>query len=491
MTNIAHQPDATTSMTTGEGLDGQARQPSSRRESTLVPATMSVVTMLIALFMGIRPVQDVDAWWHLKAGQFVLGGGAFLGPDPWGPFATRPFVLTQWLPEVVAFKGFEWFGLPAVAWLRCVGILFILSAILWCTRRVADTVPALITALAALIGTGGSLSERPQLVSFIFLAIWVGASWRMADDLRPRWWLIPLTWVWALSHGLWITGIGVGIIVITGLLLDGRIDLRQARRMMLVPVASLAVVALTPIGPRLLLTPFQVAGNAAAFIQEWQPTNVRGDLFAIITMVLLVAAVFGWIRGSSVPPWWQVGLAAVAFFSTLAMGRTIPVGAIVSAPLAATALQGLRGTAPLPLSRGTLRRWGALIAAAALIAVPTSAVVAKKPAMTPEGLRPALSALPAHSVILDDFSVSGWLLWAEPDLVPVIDLRSEIYSKEYFQAYRNAEQVRAGWQSFVTRVKPTYALLRTEAPLRLALQEELHWTTVRKDPSGYVLLRAP
>jgi hypothetical protein len=490
MTDIAHQPDETTTTTLGHGPDGNARKPSSCRESTMVPAMMSVVTVLIALYMGIRPVQDIDAWWHLKAGQFVLGGGAFFGPDPWVPFATRPFVLNQWLPEVIAFKGYEWFGLPAVAWLRCVGILFILSAILWCTRRVADTVPALITALAALVGTGGSLSERPQLVSFIFLALWVGASWRMAEDLRPRWWLIPLTWVWACSHGLWITGIGVGIIVITGLLLDRRIDLRQAGRMMLVPLASLAMVTLTPVGPRLLLTPFEVAGNAASFIQEWQPTNLRGDLFAIITMILLAGAVGSWVRSSSVPPWWQIGLAAVAFVSTLAMGRTIPVGAIISAPLAATALQSLRGSAALQMHRRSITRWGALIAIAALIAVPVSAVVANKPAHTPEGLRPALSALPPRSVVLDDFSVSGWLLWAEPDLVPVIDLRSEIYSKEYFQAYWNAVQVGAGWQSFMTRVRPTYALLRTEAPLRLALQEQLHWTTVGKD-AGYILLKAP
>ena len=491
MTDTAQRPTGPTSTSRLGGGEGEPDHPSSRRESTLVPATMSIVTVLLVLVMGIRPVQDVDAWWHLKAGQFVLNGGAFVGPDPWVPFATRPFILNQWLPEIIAFKGYSWFGLPAVAWLRCVGILLILSAILWCTRRVADTVPALIAALAALVGIGGSLSERPQLVSFVFLAVWVGASWRMAEDLRPRWWLIPLTWVWAFSHGMWIIGIGVGVIVIIGLLLDKRIDIRRAGVMMLVPMASLAVVAVTPVGPRLLLTPFEVADNATSFIQEWQPTDLRGNGFAIVTIALLLGAVFGWIRSSWVPPWWQIGLAAVAFVSILAMSRTIPVGAIISAPLAAASLQRLRGTEVRAISRISLKRWGSLIVVAALVAAPVSMVVAGKPGLTPEGLRPALSAIPAGSVILDDFSVSGWLLWAEPDLIPVIDLRSEIYSKEYFQAYRNAEQVRAGWQSFVTRVKPTYALLRTEAPLRLALQEEMRWTTVHEDSSGYVLLRAP
>jgi hypothetical protein len=491
MTEVAHRSAETTSTRPCRGNDGGTGPPSSRRERTLVPAMMSVVTVLIVLVMAIRPVKDVDVWWHLKTGQFVLNGGAFIGPDPWVPFATRPFILNQWLPEVIAFKGYTWFGLPAVAWLRCVGILLILSAILWCTRRVADTVPALITALAALVGTGGSLSERPQLVSFALLAVWVGASWRTAEDLQPRWWLIPLTWVWALSHGLWITGIGVGVIVITGLLLDRRIDLRRAGRMLLVPVASLAVVTLTPVGPRLLLTPFEVAENATSFIQEWQPTNLRGNGFAIVTVILLAGAVVGWVRSASVPPWWQIGLAAVAFVSILAMSRSIPVGAIISAPLAAASLQRLRDTKPQAISRDSLKRWGALILVAALVAAPVSMVVARKPGLTPEGLRPALSAIPAGSVILDDFSISGWLLWAEPDLIPVIDLRSEVYSKEYFQAYRTAEEVRAGWQVYVKQVNPTYALLRTEAPLRLALQEKLHWTTVREDPTGYVLLRRP
>ena len=490
MKGLTRQPDVTTAKTLGRDPNRDAGDPSPR-ESTIVPGLMSIATVLVVLFMAIRPVQDVDVWWHLKAGQFVLKGGSFVGPDPWVPFATRPFILNQWLPEVIAFKGYTWFGLPAVAWLRSVGILLILSAILWCTRRVADTVPALITALAALVGTAGSLSERPQLVSFVFLALWVGASWRTAEDLRIRWWLIPLTWIWASSHGMWIAGIGVGVIVVIGLLLDKRIDLRQSGRMMLVPLASLAVVALTPVGPRLLLTPFEVAGNATSFIQEWQPPNIRGNDFAIVTIILLAGAVVGWVRSASVPPWWQIGLAAVAFVSTVSMVRTIPVGAIISAPLAAASLQRLRGSTPRAISRGSLKRWGSLIVVAALVAAPVSMVVARKPALTPEGLRPALSALPAGSVILDDFSVSGWLLWAEPNLIPVIDLRSEIYSKEYFQAYRNAEEVRVGWQKYVKRVNPNYALLRKEAPLRIALQEVLQWTTVREDRSGYVLLKAP
>jgi len=75
---------------------------------------------------GTRAVGDPDIWWHLKAGQYVLNGGSFSGADPWVPFATRPFVLTQWLPEVVAQKVYQLAGLPGVAWLRCAAMLVLL-----------------------------------------------------------------------------------------------------------------------------------------------------------------------------------------------------------------------------------------------------------------------------------------------------------------------------------------------------------------------------
>ena len=461
-----------------------------RRESARVPSLVSIACAVAVMYLGIRPVSDNDAWWHLKVGEYLLHGGAFIGPDPWNPFATRPLVLNQWLPEIAAFQGYEWLGLPAVAWLRCVAILLLFTAILWCTRHVADTVPALIVALTALSATGGGLGERPQLVSFIMLAIWVGASWRTAEDLRPRWWLIPLTWVWANSHGLWLTGIGIGGIVVAGLWLDRRVTLRAATRLMLVPAASLAVCALTPVGPRLLLAPFEVSQIAPELVQEWQPTPVRTSVVAILTLLMIAGAVILWMRSPEKTPWWKLGLAVVSVVSTLAMLRTIPVGAIVAAPLAASALQSLRHATPQPPGRRSRRLWALLVLTCAVIAIPATAIVAQKPGGVPDQLQKTLDAVPARSVVLNDPSMSGWLLWREPQLISVMDLRSEIFSKEYVQAYLRTSEVGPGWQDFLAKTKPTYALLRSESPIRLALQEELHWVPL-KTAQGFTVLRKP
>jgi hypothetical protein len=398
-------------------------------------------------------------------------------------------VLTQWLPEIVAQKGYQLFGLPALAWLRCAAMLALISALVWATRQAADAVPAIIASFAGLLGTGGSLSERPQLVSFVLLAVTVGAWWKTAGDLRPRWWLAPMTFVWACSHGLWGVGVLTGLVVIAGLALDRRLDRRTAARLLAVPALSVVAAALTPVGPRLLLTPFEVSSNAAQFVQEWQPTNTR-DIFVAITLAMIALAVLPWIRGTSVRPWWQIALAAAAVVFTLAMGRTVPVGAIIAAPLLASSLQELRGHPARPLTRRGMSAWAGLVAAAAIVAVPIAGAQAQRPDGWPEGLRPQLAAIPAKTVVLNDYTAGGWLLWAEPHLTPVIDLRSEIYSKAYLQEYVRTQKVAPGWQQLLVRTRPRYALLTADSPLQVALQERLRWTRVGQD-AGYVLLKAP
>jgi len=470
--------------------DEQAKPHDRHRDPRWLVPAMAVFAIAATVKLGIRPVSDPDAWWQLKAGAYVLSHWRFdVQPDPWVPFATRPFVLTQWLPEVIAQKGYQLFGLPAVAWLRCAAMLALISALVWAARHAADPVPAIIAALAGLIGAGGSLSERPQLVSFVLLAVTVGAWWKTAGDLKPRWWLAPMTFLWACSHGMWGIGVIIGLTVVAGLALDRRLDRRTAVKLLAVPTLSFLVAALTPVGPRLLLTPFEVSSNASQFVQEWQPTSVR-DIFAAVTLAMIALALLPWIRGRTARPWWQIALAGAAVVCTLAMFRTVALGSIIATPLLASALQEQRGHPPAPLSRTGTSMWITLVVAAAIVAAPIAEAIAQRPSGWPEGLRPQLAAIPAKTVVLNDYAVGGWLEWAEPQLIPVIDLRSEVYSMEYIHDYQRTEQVRAGWQEFLHRTKPTYALLQAGAPLTVALEEELKWTPIGKN-TGYVLLKAP
>ena len=450
---------------------------------------LALVIVAATTRVGLRAVSDPSPWLHLRVGQFLLDGGRFGLPDPWAPYPARPFVLTEWLPSILAAKLYAVSGLPAIAWMRCVSMLLLLTATLWSTRRVANAVPSLLAAFVSVLAAGEGMTERPQAISFVLLAITVGAWWRTAEDLKPRWWLIPLTWIWAMSHGLWVVGLGVGVVMVVSLAIDHRIDRRQAGRLLAIPALGLVAAALTPVGPRLLLTPLTIGGNGSDFVGEWQPTSIR-DPYAILTLTMLAVVLVGWIRSRAVPPWWQLALAGVSLVSTLAMSRTIAVGAVMAAPLLAQTLQHSLGMSVGRVPRRMALGWLALVTAAAVIAMPIAGAMAKTPVGVPEGLRPQLSAIPAGTVILAEDDKTGWLLWVEPQLAPAIDIRTEIYSPAHLRTYIRTMAVQPGWQDFIRSTRSTFALVAQRSPIATGLTEQMGWHPLGTD-SGYVLLAAP
>ena len=112
--------------------------------------TLATIVVSISVVMGVRPVSDPSPWLHLKVGAFLLNGGRFGLPDPWAPFATKAYVPTEWLPAIVGQEIYQAFGLPGIAWMRCAGILGLLSALVWSARRSANTVTAVLVSLSPL-----------------------------------------------------------------------------------------------------------------------------------------------------------------------------------------------------------------------------------------------------------------------------------------------------------------------------------------------------
>jgi len=292
-----------------------------------------------------------------------------------------------------------------------------------------------------------------------------------------------------MSHGLWIVSLGLGVVIVASLAVDKRLDRKQAGRLLAIPALGLLTAALTPAGPSLLLTPLTVGANGRDFVGEWQPTSIR-DPYAILTLAMLATVLLGWIRSRAVPPWWQIAIAALSLISTLAMSRTIAVGAVLAAPLLAQTWQQHLRTEVTPATRRDVLGWLTLVVAAGMIAIPISGAIAQTPIGVPDGLRPQLSAIPARTVILCEDDKTGWLLWAEPQLAPAIDIRTEIYSHAHLTAYVRTMAVAPGWQDFIRSTRSTYALVATESPIATALSERLNWHSLGTD-SGYVLLEAP
>ncbi|WP_323097590.1 hypothetical protein [Intrasporangium sp. YIM S08009] len=443
---------------------------------------------LLALFAvkALGPVRDPDTFWHLRAGEHLLSTGQFVLDDPFGAGAQRPWILNQWLPEVLLHGADAAFGLPGVAWLLCLATVLV-GVCLWvaCRRRSSALLTALVLAVA-FVAMGGSLSPRPQLVTFGLAALTVDAWWRTLADGRSRWWLVPVTWLWACSHGMWFVGPGIGALAIVGGLLDGRWRPREAMRLGLVPLLSVAAAAVTPVGPRLFTSPFQVA-DVTPFVTEWQATSL-GDPGLWATIALLVPVVVAIVRRRELR-WTTTLFASVAVYLAFAHARTVALAAVLVAPLAASALQSLLPVANAPLGRRERVATLALPASALALVAALAPSVASRPALGAPTLDGPLAALPAGTRVCSDEAAGGWLEWAHPGLRPTMDTRVEIRTASRIDAYHLFVAGAEGWQAYPTEMHCGAALLTDRAPVVKRLVGA-GWTR-SSTGDGYVFLRAP
>ena len=436
-------------------------------------------------------ISDPDALWHVLAGRHLWRTHDFAGPDPFSSFTTQPWVLNQWLPEL----GMAWAdhlgGLAAVTWLATAGQLAVCVSLLVLCRGVAGPLAAALVAGAAVLGTADSLSPRPQLVGFVLLAVVVGAWLRTAQDLRPRWWIVAVTWLWACCHGTWVVGVGVGAAVVVGLALEARRprpDRRPTRshlvRLAGVVVAGLASTALTPLGLRLYES-FATVRAVSPYILEWRrPTLDSPSVLVTLALVLLVPLV--WLARRTRPGWTEVLLWLLAVAWGASSMRTVGIGAVIVAPLAARALDGALAR-PRPRVTAPER---ALLATGTVAALALAGVLAatgpKQPQGVPSRLESALSALAPGTVVWNTDLLGGWLMYNHPDLRHTADTRAEIYGPARARAYLRVLGAEPGWERDFDAYGARAVLVEQQVPLVAAL-EDRGWTS-RGTDAGYVLL---
>ncbi|HYN67102.1 MAG TPA: hypothetical protein VES93_09455 [Ornithinibacter sp.] len=462
----------------------------SRPRAASVVGLLAVAAMpFVILRLRLIPVEDPDAYWHVLSGQNAWRAHDVVVDDPFGKFSTNTWVQLDWLSDLAMAGLHAVGGYAALSWFYASLGVLLFAALYTLARARSGVLVAGFVAVSAWIGTFASQGVRPQTISFVLLAVTLFVWLRVARTSgRVPWWLIGLSWVWASCHGLWFLGPLVGLVVVLGLALDRARPRAELLRLLAVPLLSVAVAALTPVGPRLLTLPFTV--NAyARFVTEWRPPDIH-EPYVAATVALLAVTVVGWSRSGRRVPWADVLLWGMALGWTLLYARTVALGAVIVAPLAAGALEGLLAP-PVDRAAARLERW--LVPASVVVAITLAAflapTVAARPAGVPLALGAAVDRLPEGTVVLNDDALGGWLLLEHPRVSPVIDTRTYLFDIPYIEEYIRARGAAGDWPAFVERTGATAAIVPEGAVLATALQEELGWRVVEQ-ADGYTLLVA-
>jgi hypothetical protein len=471
--------------------DGARTARSPLAVSSLVRVTIPAVLLAVTLGLIVQgfaaPLTNPDTYFHLRFGSEFLHGWSLRDPGSVTSAATAHWVPTQWLPEILMARLDEWFGLAGVAWLAGVQVIALVAAWYVTARRRAE--PLISFGLLAVAFTAASigLSARPQVISYVLVVITVDAWLRTAEDGRPRWWLVPMTWVWAMCHGMWPVGIVLGGVVLLGMALDRRTPSRRLMTLILVPVLSAIAAAMTPVGPELYAQELRVQSRSHFFGEWGSPhlTNHACLALAVILTVALVALLRGPWRG-----WVTVLLFLVAGACAVWTWRTVPVAAAMLVPLAAPLLQDLLGRR----SESPGRRELAALLAGCLVAVGALGFAVRhhvpNPTSKPAWLQPAMRSLPDGTEVLSTWGTSAILMWRFPELDLISHGYGDTYTLTELQRSADIQAVASGWVGDLRESGCTVAVLPTDNALAYALSHEEHWHVEHRS-DGLEMLTAP
>jgi hypothetical protein len=458
------------------------------RASRLLPFVPAVVVLVILgslVVNGARPLDNTDTYFHLRFGEEFLNGWSLRHPGSVSTFATRQWVPTQWLSEIAMAKVEGWFGLAGLAFLS--GLLEIaLFVVLYAVARdqASPLVAAPLTGVA-LFAMQEGLSMRPQMISYLMVAVVTAAWLRTRHDGRVRWWLILLTYLWAMLHGTWPLALVIGLVAVVGLALD-RAPRRVVLRSAVVPVASAVACALTPIGPA-LYTAVVAVGARTSYFYEWQPPDYTQPSTLTLAALLALTAVAMWKRPHN--SWTEILLLVLTGALAVYTVRTVSVAAAMVVPVAAGPLQELLGRRT-PVGR----REVGLVAGAVLAALVALGVAvphtADEPMAQPSWLGPAMNALPPGTKVLNDWNLGGYLMWRYPQLDLMMSGYGDTFTTAELDRNTGLLELDAGWDGSLRDSGARVAVLRSYARLTYALIHQYHWRVVHSSPS-LVMLRAP
>ena len=484
MATSALEPVATPGRASDEPADEgkERRDPVALFVHSVLPLALLSGVLLLMVRLAATPLTNTDTYFHLRFGhEFVTGKWSIRDPGSVSSFATADWVPTQWLPQVLMAKVEDWFGLAGVAWLA--GLLFLTLAVTYfvVARRLADPMIATAFMVLGLCASAAGMSMRPQVISYVLVAVTTSVWLHARTTGRPPWLLVPLTWVWAMCHGMWPAGLVIGVVVA----LTAPVDDRSVNRLRLLAVPALSGLAAcaTPVGPRLVEAVLLVNSRGEYFTEWGSPEFTHLNTLAVLVM-LGVTALAAMRTQSS---WVEIALLFLAAAWSVYSLRTVPVAAAILVPLGAAGVQRLRGSRQR--TSRLERRWvaGSMGAAVVLLAlqVPTSgdAVLPQ-----PEWLEAELSALPAGTKVLSDTGHGGFLMWRFPQLDLLRHGYGDSYTTEELDRNATIANLQPGWIELLRESEVTYAVLDPTEGLGYALTELAGWSVVKDSPNLQLLV---
>jgi hypothetical protein len=468
--------------------------------------------------MNLTPLKEGDLWWHIKVGEQAVRSGQVPRLDEFTFTAfQQPYLFSHsWFSEVALFIIERVGGLSSLVLLQAVVSTIIVALLLRASAQ--RGAPATLAAILTIIGWVGLYpysSTRPQIFSFLFLAIYAALCSDYALRGKNRLWLLPVVMVlWINFHGAWITGIMLWAITLGGAVLQRWWNASESvspRPLLVWGIVSILVLPLNPEGFAIYRSLLSAGSNPInqQFVSEWQPlviTNMLSWAFFGLLALWIVGLAFTAKR----PRLYEIALMLVFAAFALRYLRMPPFFYIVSVPIIAETLAGIewqrlqaRFAKILAAGGGNPQRSGT-INLIFLLALISGTITSLPP------LRLAFLGQPESSLISKNFPVQavadltlpserifslpewgGYLIWSQyPPAQVFVDGRVELFPTQIWDDYLHIAGVGENWQELLDQYGvDTLVLSRERQGALIEAASQNGWVIVAEDKVAVILMR--
>jgi hypothetical protein len=476
--------------------------------------------LFAAIFWGIAstgPIllnSDGDMPRHLLVGSLIRETQTVHTTDIFS-FRTvgYPSIPHEWLAQVLFSIFHDLLGLGGVVLLTTL----LVTLAWWMIFRGAMIRSGSLFAsvLFTALGVGASLIHvlpRPHLFSYLFIALWILILEQIRND-RQRWWLLPvLMLIWVNLHGMFVLGIVIWIIYLTGSLFENPsktwLTTAQTKSMLMGGALSIAATFVSPSGFKIWEAIASLGGNAyiKSRIPEYQSANFHmPETWPFILILLFVLMSFA---RSNHPIKWTDAFLVTAFAGVaLYSSRMLPLFAIVSAPIAAQAFSTwLKQDFPNQRFHAIEQNIAAinqssngfiwLITVFAAVTFLFKSNIPIDPGNKGNTFNPKffpveavewLESNPQDGHVFNEFDWGGYILLKLWPRYPIfMDGHTHIYGEALTREYEQVSTLADGWQNILEKYQVEWVIVRTNSNIAKGLKQE-QWIILYKDDVATIL----
>jgi hypothetical protein len=474
---------------------------------------MAMIALLVGVgtecFITKLSVLDLDVWWHLSVGDWILRHHAFPHSGILSRTAAdRPWMAYSWGYEILLARSYDLFGFVGMALFGTAVTMAVAVAVFWMLHRISGRFwRAWTLTVIALSAFLFNIMPRPVFFSMALFALTLTLIFKALNTgrLRLLCWLPLIFVLWANSHiqfvyGLFAVGLLAGVTLLQRMAqqLDIHPDVLREPTLPSAPlflIFGLCMFA-TCLGPYSyhlygLLPAYSSSKVFYAMIVEMQALSFQGVTHFL--ELLLAAAAFyaiGWRQKLDLFKFLLLIAASVLAFRMTRDAWFLCITA--AAVLADSAVPEDQRNASLNLSE-----WAGVAIASVLLLF----LAARNTDFNPRGLDRAISNqfpvdavnfLRQHPVpgpLYNNFDWGGFLIFYLPDYPVSIDGRADLYGDALCGRIYATESASPSYLEDPDLNEAGLVILKNTVPLARLLPTDQRFRVVYHDEIATVLAR--